>query len=184
MWTIKDKGFCQIIIRHAHYLILNLENLKSLGFAFHTDMQMTDGIPRWRDPCCKGSLSGIQSGRRWHHKRGCRGGLIERAWWAQGEELGAKRCRRNWGVGRNSGPSWAWRRSRETKPSVTWTDWGRSSPGSGDRVGPIALGDGHGGRRRVQRKGMPQRDRGRWAGGNNKLWSRRCRRNSGCSWSG
>lgn len=88
----------------------------------------------------------------------------------------------NWGVGRNREPCGAWRRPKETESSVSWTSWRRSHPGRGDRVRPIALGDGNRGRRTIQ--GVSWWSSSRWAGGNNELWGRRWRRFRGSRRSG
>lgn len=139
-------------------------------------MQMKDEIPRWWDPGSKGSLSGIQSERRRHHQRGCRGGLVASPGGAQGEGLGAGWWHGYWGVRRNKRTCGAGRGSAETKSSaVTRARWGRSPPpGRGDRVRPVALGDGHGGRRSVER--VSWSNSGRWAWGNGELGGRGRRR--------
>lgn len=142
--------------------------------AGQTDMQMKVEIPRWWDPGSKGSLSGIRSERRRHHQRGCRRGLVASPRWAQGEGLGAGWWHGDWGVRRNKRTRRARRGSTETKSSaVTWAGWGRSPPGRGDWVRPVALGDGHGGRRRDER--VSWSNSSRWAWGNNELGGRGCR---------
>ena len=146
----------------------------------HKHTQMADEIPRWWDPGTKGSLASVRSGRRGHRGRGCGGGQVVSPRGAQGEGLGAEWWHRNWGVGRNRGPSGARRGFKETNSSVSPAGWGRSPPGRGDRVGPIALGDGEGGRWRVER--VSRSSGNRWNMGNNELWGRggrggnRCRR--------
>lgn len=153
----------------------------------HTDMQMADEIPRWWDPGSKGSLSGVRSGRRGNHGKGCGGGMAASYRWAQGERLGARWWWRNWGIRRNRGSCRARRGSKETKSPVAWAWWGERAPRRGDRVRTITLGDGHGGSWRIE--SMSRSISGRWAGWDNKLWGRggrRCRRCSrgGKRWGG
>lgn len=147
--------------------------------ALHTDVTMTDKIPRRRHPGGKGSLLSTQSRRRRHNRRGCGGRLVADSRRTQGEGLGVKWLHRNWGVRRNRGPSWTGRWSKETKSSGTWAQWGSGSPGVGDRVWPIPLRDRHGSRWGVE--GVPRSGSSGWTGGRNKLWSRGCRRHCGCS---
>lgn len=132
-----------------------------------------------RDPWSKGSLSGIRSGWMGHHHSWCGRGLVASPGWAQRAGHRARWWDRNWGVGRNRGPSRARRGSKETESSGTRTNRGRSSPGRSDGVRPVALGDGHGGRGRVENVSWGGSISG-WARGNNELRGRGCGRYRGC----
>lgn len=135
-------------------------------------------IPRRWDPGGKGSLSRTQPEGRGHGE-GERTGSLGAS--PQREVLGAVWGRRwNRGVGRNRRPSGAGRGSRITEAPEARTGRGGAgaAPRGGDRVGAVALGDGHRGRGGVW--GVSGRGRGRWAGGDNELWALGSGRVRGC----
>lgn len=137
-------------------------------------MQVEDVIPRRWDPRSKGSRMDIWSERGGHNQGNCRRRWVVSPGWTQGQGLVIQRWSGNRGVVRNWRPCWTRKGSRETEASVARASWGRGRPGRHDRVRPVTLRDGHGGRSSIWSVSLSCRCRR--AGGNNELWRRGRRR--------